>query len=65
MSRHLSHFIGCLLSGVIRSKIMSVQLDHPVTNTKLDRTRLLRRKILDKKISNRTTLIKARLKSAS
>ena len=44
---------------------MSVQLDHPVTNTKLDRTRLLRRKILDKKISNRTTLIKARLKSAS
>ena len=24
------HFIGCLLSGVIRSKIVSVQLDHPV-----------------------------------
>ena len=26
----LSHFIGCLLAGVIRSKLISVQLDHPV-----------------------------------
>ena len=26
----LSLFIGCLLVGVIRSKLISVQLDHPV-----------------------------------
>ena len=26
----LSHFIGCLLAGVIRSKLISVQFDHPV-----------------------------------
>ena len=30
----LSHFIGCLLAGVIRSKIISVQLDHPVSDVK-------------------------------
>ena len=27
---HLSNFIGCLLTGVLRSTPISVQLDHPV-----------------------------------
>ena len=27
----LSHYIGCFLAVVIRSNIISVQLDHPVT----------------------------------
>ena len=26
------HFIGCLLAEVIRSKLISVQLDHPVAS---------------------------------
>ena len=26
----LSHFIGCLLAGVLRSKLIPFQLDHPV-----------------------------------
>ena len=29
----LSHFKGCLLAGVIRSKLILVQLDHPVSLT--------------------------------
>ena len=30
--RNLSHFIGCLIARVIRSKLISVQLDHPVAS---------------------------------
>ena len=32
---HLSHLIECLQSGVIRLKIISVQLDHPVCISKI------------------------------